>query len=170
MVDSQELLATVAAPPKTEPLPLLRRNVKASVPSAYVPSAYKVVLLENSDFRDLEVQEWKSEEIGDGAVLYSFSGSASATRIISRSPVFLILAETEAAGAENLELSRLQAGRGTRQLVYSVTKKRSASSLPVTVTQVSATVRKVTVTEPLPPGEYVVLLENSDRGFLFEAR
>jgi hypothetical protein len=44
---------------------------------------------------------------------------------------------------------------------------RSASSQPITVTQVSATVWKINVKEPLPPGEYVVLWENSNRGFLF---
>ena len=70
----------------------------------------------------------------------------------------------------NVELSRLQVAQGTRQLAYSLAKKRSASSLPITLTQVSATTRKLNVTEPLPPGEYVVLLENPNRGFLFAVR
>ena len=55
-------------------------------------------------------------------------------------------------------------------MAYSLTKNRSASSLPLGVTQVSPTLRKLNVTEPLPPGEYVVLLEKSNRGFLFEVR
>ena len=70
----------------------------------------------------------------------------------------------------NVELSRLQTGKGTRQLAYSLTKRRSASSVPITVTQASATVRRVSVSEPLAPGEYVVLLESSGRGFLFSVR
>jgi len=165
IVDSQELLPSAEPPLKAElsSPPSLRVTVPKTL-------AFKVVLLENSDFRDLEVQELKSEGIGDGAVLYSFAGGASQTRISSENPVFIVLAESDAAGGENLELSRLQVGQGIRQLVYSQTKKRSASSLPITVTRVSATVRKVSVNEPLLPGEYVVLLEDSDRGFLFGTR
>jgi hypothetical protein len=165
IVDSQELLPNAEPPRKTELSPPAQPTV-----AALVRSASKVVLVENSDFRDLEVQELKSEEIGDGAVLYSFAGDSSQTRINSGSPVFIVLAETETMQGENLELSRLQVGQGVRQLVYSLTKKRSASSLPITVTQVSSTVRKINVTEPLPPGEYVVLLGSSNRGFLFETR
>jgi hypothetical protein len=129
-----------------------------------------VVLLENGDFEDLEIQALKPEDIGDGAALYSFAGDSSGTRIASGRPVLLVLAETGASVSGNLELSRLQVGQGNRQLVYSLTKKRSASSLPILVTQVSATVRKVTVRDPLPSGEYVVQVENSDRAFLFETR
>jgi hypothetical protein len=152
MVDSQQLLSTAEV--QSSPAP--------------VTSGAKVVLLENSDFRDLEVQEYKSQDIGDGAVLYSFPGDASPVRAGSKTPVFLLLADGESASAENLELSRLQVGKGVRELASA--RNRSASSIPTTVTQVSATVRKVTVREPLPTGEYVVLLENSHRGFLFTIR
>ena len=165
IVDSQELLSNPAVPLKAELSPPPR--AKATAP---VTSASKVVLLENSDFLDLEVQEFKSQDIGDGAALYSFTGDSSQTRIGSNTPVFLALAVSEAAMAGNLELSRLQVGQGTRQMAYSLTKNRSASSLPILVTQVSATIRKVNVRDPLPPGEYVVLLEHSNRGFLFSVR
>ena len=173
MVDSQELRSSPEAPPeatrKAELAPPPRPQVPAPVASAFpVASTSRVVLLENSDFSDLEVQEFKSQDIGDGAVLYSFTGDTSPARIGSNPPVLLVL--SEGARAENPELSRLQAGQGTRQLAYSVTRKHSASSLPMIVTQVSATVRKVSIKEPLPPGEYVVLLENSNRGFLFSVR
>jgi hypothetical protein len=82
----------------------------------------------------------------------------------------LLMADHEAAMPMNVELSRLQVSQGTRQIAYSPSKKRSASSIPITVTQVSATLRKLNVSEPLPPGQYVVLLENSARAFLFEVR
>jgi hypothetical protein len=135
-------------------------------------SGSKVVLLENSDFRDLELQDIKSQDIGDGAVLYSFSGETSPVRAASRTPVFLLLADNEAdskaATTGNLELARLQVGKGVRELALA--KNHPASSIPITVTQVSSTLRKFSVKEPLPPGEYVILLENSHRGFLFTIR
>jgi len=165
IVDSQELLSSSVAPPKAEVPPPPRPTT-----TAVVASASKVVLLENQDFRDLEVQEFKSQDIGDGAALYSFTGDSSPTRAGSKAPVFLVLAETEAAMGGIVEVSRLQTGKGTRQLAYSLTKHHSASSLPITLTQASATVRRVSLSEPLAPGEYVVLLENSSRGFLFSVR
>ena len=143
VVDSQELLSKTEAP----------REVTGS----------KVVLLENSDFHDLEIQEFKAQSIGDGAMLYSFSGAASPVRPASKTPVFLIL-----AGEGNVELSRLQVGKGTRELA--VTKSHSASPVPIVMTQVSATLRKFTVKDPLLPGEYVILLENSNLGSLFNVR
>jgi hypothetical protein len=165
IVDSQEVLSNSEAPPKAQLAPPPRPNR-----TALAASAFKVVLLEDRDFLDLEVQEFKSQDIGDGALLYSFTGDSSQVRSRSNTPVFLLLAETEAAMEGNLELSRLQVGKGTRQMAYSLTKNHSASSLPIIVTKVSATVRKVSVSEPLSPGEYVVLLENSFYGFLFGVR
>ena len=159
VVDSQELLPSPAIPPRPQ-----------AIAPAPAQSGSKVVLLENADFVDLEVQQAKSQDIGDGAALFSFPGAASPIRAGSSTPVFLVLADSEAAMPANVELSRLQIGQGTRQLAYSVAKNRSASSLPITVTRVSATVRKIAVRDPLPPGEYVVLLENPNRGFLFEVR
>jgi hypothetical protein len=165
IVDSQELLSRPDIPLKAElSAPPGPKTVGP------VTSASKVVLLENSDFRDLEVQEVQSQNIGDGAVLYSFPGEASPIRVGSNTPVFLVLDEGEAAMGGNLELSRLQVGKGTRQMAHSATKNRSASSLPIVVTQMSATLLKVSVKESLPPGEYVVLLQNSNRGFLFGLR
>jgi hypothetical protein len=163
IVDSQQLLSTPEAAPKAELPPPPRPQ--ATPP---VTSGSKIVLLESSDFRDLEFQELKSQNIGDGAVLYTFPGDASPVRAGSKTPVFLLLADSEAAIAENLELARLQVGKGIRELASA--KNRSASSVPITVTQVSATLRKVNVRDPLPPGEYVILLENSTRGFLFAVR
>jgi hypothetical protein len=42
--------------------------------------------------------------------------------------------------------------------------------VPIVITRVSSTLRKFTVKDPLPPGEYVILLENSNPGFLFSVR
>jgi hypothetical protein len=158
LVDSQELLST----PVTAPRP------QAVVSRA--ASGLKVVLLENGDFLELETQEIKSQDIGDGVALYSFPGDSSQIRAASNNPVFLVMAESDTATAGNVELSRLQVSKGIRQMPYSAAKNRSASSIPITVTAVSATLRKFTVKEPLPPGEYVILLENSNRGFLFAVR
>jgi len=143
LVDSQQLIAKAEAP----------REIKDS----------RVVLLENSDFHDLEVQEFKSQSIGDGAMVYSFAGAASPIRPASKSPVFVVL-----AGDGNVELSKLQVGKGTRELA--ATRSNSASPVPIVMTQVSSTLRKFTVKDPLPPGEYVILLENSNPGFLFTIR
>ncbi|MBZ5677887.1 MAG: hypothetical protein LAP61_26870 [Acidobacteriia bacterium] len=166
IVDSQELLSTIQVTSKPESAPPPRPQAFA----AWAPSSDKVVLLENSDFLDLETQEIKSQDIGDGAVLYSFAGASSPVRVASNKPVFLVMAESESASGGNMELSRLQVGQGARQMPYSLTRNRSASSLPITVTQPSVTLRKVNVRDPLPPGEYVILVENSNRGFLFEVR
>jgi len=156
LVDSQELLSTPASSPRP------------SAVATRATAGAKVVLLENSDFRDLEVQDIKSQDIGDGILLYSFTGDSSPVRAGSKTPVFLLLADGESASAGNLELARLQVGKGVRELASA--KNRSASSIPITATQVSSTLRKFTAQEPLPTGEYVVLLENSNRGFLFTIR
>jgi hypothetical protein len=169
MVDSQELLAKPEVtgkregPPRVDVPPPPRPQIAAPA-----TSGAKVVLLENNEFRDLEIQEFRSQSIGDGVVLYSFPGDASPVRAGSNTPVFLLLADSEAAPAGNLELARLQVGKGIRELASA--KNRSASSVPITVTQVSATLRRITVKEALAQGEYVVLLENSNRGFLFAVR
>ena len=169
LVDSQELLSAVQVVSKPE---LVSRVDVPPPPRAQattlVTSGSKVVLLENSDFRDLELQETKSQDIGDGAVLYSFPGDTSPVRAGSKTPVFLLLADNEPAIAGTLELARLQVGKGVRELASA--KNRSASSIPIIVTQVSATLRKFSAKDPLPPGEYVILLENSNRGFLFAVR
>jgi len=168
ILDSQELLSNSPArevPFQSEPSAPPRPKAAVSY-----TSSTKVVLLENSDFTDMEAQEIRSQDIGDGAVSYSFTGDASPTRPGSKTPVFRVLAEGDAAAGGNPEVSRLQVGKGARQMAYSLTKKRSASSVAITVTQVSATLRKIAIREPLPPGEYVVLLENSSRGFLFSVR
>ena len=126
IVDSQELLSRPV--PKLYVDPPAPRSPQANVP---VKSASKVVLLDNSDFVDLEVQEAQSQDIGDGAALFSFTGDASPVRAGSDKPVFLVLADSQAAMPANVELSRLQVGQGSRQLAYSLAKKRSASSLPI---------------------------------------
>jgi hypothetical protein len=165
IVDSQALLS------KPEPPSVKAELRPPSTPEAVpVTSGSKVVLLENGDFLELEVQAFRSQDIGDGAALYSFKGDSSQIRSGSRTPVFLVMGDSEAATGRNVELSRLQVGQGTRQMVYSVAKNHSASSLPTNVTRASATVQKVSVSEPLSPGEYVLLLDNSDRGFLFQVR
>jgi len=167
-VESQELLAASEVPRKAELTP-----PPGTEAPALQPPSFKVSVLENGDFLDLETQPLKSEGIGDGAVLYSFAGESSPSRVTAKKPIFLILSEAaetvEAAGGD-VELSRLQAGKGMRQLVSSAAKKRSASSVATTVTQVSATVRKVSPTEDLKPGKYALLVGNSDRAFLFEVR
>jgi hypothetical protein len=168
LVDSQEFLSSpavqvkAAAPPSPRP--------KTAAPAPVASSSSRVVLLESSDFLDLEVQEFEAQDIGDGAAIYSFKGDSSPNRVGSHAPVFLVLAEGETTTGGNVELARLQVGKGTRQLAYSAAKNHSASSVPVVVTQVSATLRKVSPKDPLPAGEYVVLLENSRRGFLFQVR
>ena len=63
IVDSQELLNS-ARPSAIE---------RAPAPAQATTSASKVVLLENGDFIDLETQEIKSQDIGDGAAVYSFN-------------------------------------------------------------------------------------------------
>ena len=177
IVDSQQLLTAEGAPPPA-PAPKLRASAPpvasaprlTASPVLSASSSSRIVLLDNSDFRDLEVLPFKSQDIGDGAVLYTFPGDSSDTRIASSKPVFLVLADSETAMGRTPELSRLQVATGARQMVYSAAKNHSASAVPIVVTQVSGTVRKVSVKEPLPPGEYVVLLENATRGFLFEVR
>jgi hypothetical protein len=165
IVDSQELISKSEAPPKVESR--VPRRPKATAP---LTSNSKVVLLQNSDFSDLEVQQIQSQDIGDGAAVYSFSGESSPARINSNPPVFLVLADSGPAMGQYPVLARLQVSKGARQLAYSPTNRRSPSSLAIVVTDVTPTVRKVSPKEPLAPGEYVLLLENSNGGFLFEVR
>jgi hypothetical protein len=167
-VDSVDQIgpAVTEVPTRAEPRPVTQ-SVPASSPratSAVSPGPSKIVLLEGGDFIDLEVQELKAQDIGDGAVLFSFAGDSSQTRINTPKPVFLIL-----GGNEAVELSRLQVGKGTRQLVYSSTRKHSASAVAATVTPVSDTTRRLSPSELLAAGEYVLLLPDSGRAFLFSA-
>jgi len=170
-VDSEDVVSSGGAITKAEtPPPPARLAATAApvalsaAPVALSPATAKVVLLENGDFTDLESAEIKSQDIGDGAALYSFVGDSSTARIASNKPVFLVM------GGNDVELARLQVGKANRQLLYSLTKKHSASPLPITVTQVSDTLRRVTMNEPLAPGQYVFVMQNSNRAFLFEAR
>jgi len=170
-IDTQALLTGSAAPPVGK-IPLSLPPPKpVGAPTVELPavsSALKVVLLENSDFRDLEVQQVRSQDIGDGASLYSFSGEASSTVAGSNRPVFLVLAEGETNG--QVELARLQVSKGVRQVVYSAAGKKSASSVPVLVTRVSPTVFRVTVNQGLAPGEYAILPAGLNRAFLFQIK
>jgi hypothetical protein len=164
ILDSEDTIEKAEVSAKVESSPPVR------APAAPAPSsASKVVLLENGDFIDLENQELKAQDIGDGAVLYSFAGDSSSTRIGSARPVFLVMMPG------NIELARVQVGKGNRQLLYSAAKKHSASPLAVNVSQVSDTLRRITVSEPLAHGEYVLLVidsnkDDSSRAYLFEAR
>ena len=164
IVDNENAIAQPQAALKVEAPPVLRAIAVAPAGVPIVPSGSKVVLLENGDFIDLEAQQLKAQDIGDGAVLYSFPGVSSPARIGSSKPVFLVMVQG------NLELARMQVGNGSRQLLFSAAKKHSASSLAISVTQVSDTIRRVTLNEPLAPGEYVFVMEDSNRAFLFEAR
>ena len=164
IVDSQELLSRPV--PKLYVDPPAPRSPQANVP---VKSASKVVLLDNSDFVDLEVQEdpvpgywrWRRALFVHRRRFPRFepvpTSPSSSCWPIARRPCPRMSNSRACRSAE-----------GSRQLAYSLAKKRSASSLPITMTQVSTTLRKLSVAEPLPPGEYVVLLDNSNRGFLFE--
>jgi hypothetical protein len=89
--------------------------------------------------------------------------------LASNHPVFLVLAEHEGA-IGSVELSRLQIAKGSRQMAYSALKSRSASSISINIADASPTVRKIKVNEPLAPGEYVLMIENSNHGFLFAVR
>jgi hypothetical protein len=166
VVDSEEMLSKPEVQQKFDAPPAPRAAPTAAILTS---TASKIVLLENGDFIDLEAQELKSQDIGDGAALYSFAGDSSQTRVSSNRPVFLVMGG-EAGVVVNLELARLQVGKGTRQLLYSLVKKHSASPIAISVTQTSDTLRRVTVNEPLQPGEYVLVLEGSNRAFLFQAR
>jgi hypothetical protein len=152
LLDSQSLISGVEVPVKIA--------ASRAVPVAKADPGAKIVLLENGDFIDLEIQELKGQDIGDGAVLYSFDGESSKARVGSSKPVFMVL------GGGVPELSKLQVGKGTRQMLYSAAKKRSASALGIGVTPVSDTVRRVTVNEPLVPGKYALILDG--RAFLFD--
>jgi hypothetical protein len=73
IVDSQELRSASEVAPRADVPEPVRQNVTPSV-----ASGSKVILLENSDFVELELQEARSQEIGDGAAVYSFTGNAFA--------------------------------------------------------------------------------------------
>jgi len=170
-IDSQELLTGNAAPgkiPLSLPPPKAVGNPTVELPA--VSSGLKIVLLENSDFRDLEVQQVKAQDIGDGASLFSFSGDVSKTVAGSSRPVFLVLAGTESEAGSQIELARLQVSKGIRQVVYSAAGKKSASSVPVSVTRVSPTVLRLTVNQGLAAGEYAILPAGLNRAFLFEIK
>ena len=165
IVDSQELRSAPEVAPRAD----VPQPVRQSVTPSVAPGS-KVVLIENSDFVELEVQEARSQDIGDGAAVDSFTGTASPgpSRI---KPARLSRARGKRfrSGGKCRTIAS-PSGQGTRQIAYSLTKNRSASSIPISITPVSATVRRINVRDPLPPGEYVVLLENSHRGFLFEVQ
>jgi hypothetical protein len=72
IVDSQELRSAPEVAPRADVPQPVRQSVTPSV-----ASGSKVVLIENSDFVELEVQEARSQDIGDGAAVDSFTGTAS---------------------------------------------------------------------------------------------
>jgi hypothetical protein len=181
-VESDDIISKDAVSKVIPPTPAVAVRAPAASPTppiAPVPAAasarsveagqleFKIVLLDNGDFIDLDVQEAKPQDIGDGAAFFSFAGDSSRARVSSNKPVFMILGGSDTGIPE---LSRLQVGKGTRELVYSQIRKKSASSLPVAVTKVSDTLRRVTVGEPLAAGEYVFVVPGFNKAFLFSVR
>lgn len=170
MIDTQDALGAVetgSEPKSAEPK---RPDTRAAAPpaapvAAVATGSLKIVALENGDFVDLEGQDFKVQDIGDGAALYTFTGESSPVSLSSNQQSFLLTG----AAAPAVELSVLQVGKGTRQLLYSAVKKRSASPIPTTVSQVSDTVTRVTVSQSLAAGEYVFLV-GTNRAFLFKIR
>jgi hypothetical protein len=164
-----EVAVRPPAPPAPTPAALAAPvSTPAPVRTVEPGSAeFRIVLFDNGDFVDLETQETKPQDIGDGAALYSFAGDSSRARMSSNKPVFMILGASESGTPE---MSRLQVGKGTRELVYSQIRKKSASSVPVTMTKVSDTLRRVIVNETLAAGEYVFLVPGVNKAFLFSVR
>lgn len=113
-----------------------------------------------------EVIVAKQETRKDDTV-YVIPGAASPARTPLASPILLIQADKIVP--DKLQLFKLEAKNGNREILFSHKKKQAAAPIRIEITKLSSdNVYKIEVDESLENGEYSLSPDGSDQAFCFQ--
>jgi hypothetical protein len=129
------------------------------------PKADVPYLLHASNLVETEIGEAKEENRKDD-VLYVIAGAGSPVKTPLAAPVFLFRGDT--MDPERLQLYKLEAKGGRREVLFAKKKKQVAKPIRMTVTRLSQDgVFRLEVDESLANGEYSLTPDGSGRVFCF---
>ncbi|MBZ5594018.1 MAG: hypothetical protein LAP39_17395 [Acidobacteriia bacterium] len=111
-----------------------------------------------------EATEAKEENRKD-EVIYVIEGASSSVATPLASPAFLIRAGQLAA--DKLEIYKLEAKNGRREILFSRKKKQMARAIRCTASRVGDDLFKLEVDESLGNGEYSITPNGSNQVFCF---
>lgn len=148
------LLCSLAAWPQkyTGPMP-----PKPDLP--YLLHADTLVATENTEAK--EQKSPKKEEI-----TYIVPGAASSAKTPLASPILLF--QSDKLSAEKLQMYKLEARNGNREITFSNKKKNTAKPINISVNRVAEGLYRIEATDSLPNGEYALTPEGSNQVFCFQ--
>ena len=113
-----------------------------------------------------EVAEAKEENRKDD-ILYVVSGATSSAKTPLASPIFLLKADKIVP--DKLQLYKLEAKNGNREVLFSHKKKQTAMPIRIDVTKIgSDNIYKIEVNDSLDKGEYSLTPDGSNQVFCFQ--
>jgi hypothetical protein len=123
-------------------------------------------LLHADNLVETESAEARQQKRGRDDV-YTVTGATSPARTPLAEPIFLLLSEKVAA--DSLELYRLEARGGNREIVFPENKKRAPRPFRLVVTRLAEKLYRIEVSENLglENGEYSLTPRGSNQVFLF---
>ena len=124
-------------------------------------------LLHADSLVETEATEAKEDKRKDETI-YSISGASSPAKTPMAEPIFLFLSEKHQP--EALELYQLEVKGGSRQVVISEKKKKSARPIRLSLTRVADRLYRIEVNEGmgLENGQYSLTPSGSNEVFCFE--
>ncbi|MDQ6699721.1 MAG: hypothetical protein M3Z36_06015 [Acidobacteriota bacterium] len=129
---------------------------KPDVP--YLVHADTLVETESAEAKEQKAP--KKEEI-----TYIVPGANSAVKTPLASPILLF--QTDKLSAEKLQMYKLEARNGNREITFSNKKKNTAKPVNISVNRVAEGLYRIEVTDSLPNGEYALTPEGSNQVFCF---
>ena len=121
-------------------------------------------LLHADNLVPTQVGEAKEETRKD-EIVYVVTGATSSAMTPLASPIFII--RVEQLIPDKLEVYKLEAKNGRREVVFSRKKKQMARPVRCTVTRLAEGLYKLEVDETLPNGEFSITPSGSNQVFCF---
>ena len=113
-----------------------------------------------------EVSEATEEKRKDD-VLYVVAGAASTVKTPLASPILLF--QSDKIGPDKLQLFKLEAKNGRREILFSHKKKQTAMPIRIDITKLSSdNLYQIEVNGSLNKGEYSLTPDGSNQVFCFE--
>lgn len=130
------------------------------------PKPDLLYLVHASTLLETEVAEAKEEKRKDDTV-YVVDGASSAVKTPMAEPIFLI--ESKRILPEKLQLYRLDAKNGKREILFSAKRKKDGPRpMHLTLKRLGEGLYRIEANEFLANGEYAVTPEGSNTVFLFQ--
>ena len=118
-------------------------------------------LVETESAEAREQKAPKKEEI-----TYIVSGANSSAKTPLASPILLF--QSDKLSAEKLQMYKLEARNGNREITFSNKKKNTAKPINISVNRVAEGLFRIEATDSLPNGEYALTPEGSNQVFCFQ--